>query len=91
MSQFRKTPDGMIDYDFYKKDANRLRREARNRFVDRLVSGAGWAICLPFRQVMRFAAAWQAAWPAAAAGKASDRHFLVSLWSGLAKARSLLW
>jgi hypothetical protein len=30
-------------------------------------------------------------WPAAAAGKASDRHFLVSLWSGLAKARSLLW
>ena len=60
MSQFRKTPDGMIDYDFYKKDANRLRREARNRFVDRLVSGAGWAICLPFRQVMRFAAAWQA-------------------------------
>jgi hypothetical protein len=62
MSQFHKTPDGAIDYDFYKEDANRLRREARSRFVSSAVA----AICFPFRQLMRFAAAWQAAWPSPA-------------------------
>jgi hypothetical protein len=61
MSQFRKTPDGMIDYDFYKKDANRLRREARSRFVSFTVR----TVCFPFKQLKRFAVAWQSAWPSA--------------------------
>lgn len=86
MSQFRETPDEMIDYDFHKKDAARLRREARIQIVSVLVQAIGF----PFRQTMRFARRWQAVWPAPAARADGDRGF-ANLWAGLEKARALLW
>jgi len=86
MSQFRETPDEMIDYDFHKKDAARLRREARIRFMTFLTG----TISFPFRQMTRFAQRWQAVWPAPTASNAGTRTF-VSLSAGLAKARALLW
>jgi hypothetical protein len=70
MSQFRKTPDGTIDYDFYKKDAIRLRSEARNRFVLLTVR----AVCFPFRQLRRFAVTW----PSAPRGTRARPHNLLS-------------
>ena len=81
MSQSRKTPDGMIDYDFYKRDAGQLRREAQNRFV----SFMGRAICFPFRQAGRFARRWQATWPSPA------RSGRIAKGLSLARVRSLFW
>lgn len=81
MSQFHRTPDGLIDYDFYRKDANRIRREARNEFVSFMAR----AICFPFRLMARFARRWQATWPSPPVTTGS--------WTGfsLAKVRSLFW
>lgn len=81
MSQFHKTPEGMIDYDFYKKDAVRLRCTARNRLVS-LLAGA---VSFPFRWMARLARRWQAVWPSPPVTTGS--------WAGfsLAKARSLFW
>ncbi len=81
MSQFRKTPEGMIDYDFYKKDAARLRHQTRNRFVPLLAGAIGF----PFRQMARFARRWQATWPSPPVTTGSRAGF------SLAKVRSLFW
>ena len=59
MSQYRETPEGMIDYDFYKKAAGRLRCEARNRCISAVIH----LICVPFGQLTKFARRWQAVWP----------------------------
>jgi hypothetical protein len=81
MSQFRKIPDGTIDYDFYKKEAGQLRREARDRSVSLVIR----AICFPFRLIGRFARAWQLAWPSPPVTTGSRAGF------SLAKVRSLFW
>jgi hypothetical protein len=86
MSHAHTTPKGTIDYDFHKKDADRLRREARNRFAGRAISFAVRAICFPFRQLRRLADAWQSAWPAPAARNEGTLHNRFP-----AKARSLFW
>lgn len=59
MSRVRKTPEGMIDYDFHKKKAAPLRRAARNRAVAFVVG----AISVPFRQMARLVRRWHATWP----------------------------
>jgi hypothetical protein len=81
MSQVRKTPEGMIDYDFHKKKAARLRRVARNRAVAFVVG----TISVPFRQMARLARRWQATWPSPPVG------IRPGLGLPLAKVRSLFW
>jgi hypothetical protein len=81
MSQFRRTPDGLIDHAFYRRKANRLRRAARSRFVALAVA----AICFPFTQTARLARRWQATWPSPPVVIRPEHRF------SLARVRSLFW
>lgn len=86
MSHDHTTSKETIDYDFHRMNADRIRRKARDRFARQVISFTVLAICFPFRQMRRFASAWQSAWPAPAAPDEAMLHDRLP-----ARARSLFW
>lgn len=52
----------LIDYDIHRKDATRLRIEARNRALRAIGMFAVAAVCAPWRACAAFAGSWQSGW-----------------------------
>lgn len=63
----RTTPNGWIDYDFYRKDAARRRTRARRRVMRLIARRIASAVCAPW---CALATSWQATWPSPAAAQA---------------------
>lgn len=89
MPQHRTRSNGTIDYDAYRKEAGRLRRQAQRRLVMGTVGLVVAVVRLPFSVTKRFVEAWQSAWPSPAARE--ERRLHAGSFVRLARIRTMFW
>jgi hypothetical protein len=89
MPQHCTRSNGTIDYDAYRKEAGRLRREAHRRLVMGIAGLVVAAVRLPFTAMKRFVGAWQSAWPSPAARE--ERRLHAGSFVRLARIRTMFW